>query len=139
MNDLYAKLQDTSIKKYNETHHDKLESMKAFDERLDTAITNLTEQIKIEAIDRMEKASELGQFSCVLYECAPRDKFNEEFRTLYILRGPLRWRNRVTFFERKRIASVISRLGESFNPIDVYLRYDRQTGNTLVCASWKTT
>ena len=139
MDELYRELQETALTKYNEIHKDKIESNRAFDARLNHAILDMANMIMIGAIDRMRSESAQGQFSCVLYECTSRENFNDEFRSLYVLRGPGRWNGLASFFERKGLVSVVKRLNELLNPIDVYLRYDRLTSNTLVCAAWKTT
>ena len=139
MDEIYKELQNTSVAVYNEKNKQKLELSRQADERLECAINNLTTQILDGAIETMRLASSQGQFSCVLFECSGRDQYNDEFRTSYVIRGPVRWTGASTFFEKKGILSVVQRLSRQLDPIHVYLRYDRLTSNTLVCASWKTT
>ena len=139
MDEIYKELQTTAVAVYNEMNKQKLEINRKIDERLECAINKLTYHILDGAVETMRLASSKGQFSCVLFECSSRDQCNDEFRTSYVIRGPIRWTGAVTFFEKKGIPSVVQRLSYQLNPVHIYLRYDRLTSNLLVCASWKTT
>ena len=138
MDELYAKLQKESLVNYGKNVEERKALALARDARLKKSVDELTLRIEAGSVAKMISASEKGYFSCRLFECKTTDMWNEDFRTVFLLRGPSRWINPVSFFELKNIESVECYLGKKLNPIEVQVKYDRHSQTHCVVASWKT-
>lgn len=138
MDELYANLQKKSLVNYGKNVEERRALAIARDARLKRSVDELTLHIEAGSVEKMISASEKGYFSCRLFECKTTDTWDEDFRTVFLLRGPSRWMNPVSFFELKNIVSVDRYLGEKMKPIEVQIRYDRHTQTHCVIASWKT-
>lgn len=138
MESLYQDLQAKSLLNYKKKAEYRKELSVARDERLKQYVKELCETIELSSVEKMAAASEEGHFSCCLFECKTDDKFNDEYRTVFLLRGPSRWSNPVSFFELKNITSVDRYLAERFKPFEIYLKFDRFNKKHCVMVSWKT-
>jgi len=138
MDELYTKLQKQSLMNYGTMVLDRKKNADARDERLRVCVAELGTRILSESVEKMITASDKGYFSCRLFECKADEKWSHEYRTVFLLRGPSRWYNPVSFFETKNIVGIETYLQEQLKPIEVHMKYDRHSRTHFVEASWKT-
>ena len=139
MEALLCTLQTNALESYHRNAHDKQVLQQQRDQRMRDAIQSAFDTISEQTNEQMIAASSLGNFGCVIFECQGSDQFNEEFKYVYLLKGPLRWNGSMTFFETKNTESLLTKLKNHFSPIHIYMKYDRYTKKHLIIASWKTT
>jgi len=138
MNDFLELLQKESVANYNENMNTKKVQNQARDERMKAVMNNLTDQIMNGAKEKMLSASKNGLFQTPLYEFSIGDSYNDEFKTIFLFKGPIRWTKDVGFFEEKGIDTINNRIANLLNPINTFCRYDRSDSKHRVYASWKT-
>lgn len=135
--ELYKDLQRVSLENYIKRNETRKEMSIERDKRLAVAVEELCNFIKSNAKEKMIQASERGYFSCRIFECASDEKFNDEYRTVFLLRGPTRWIHPVSFMEMKKIKTVDQCLSDCFNPVEISIGYNRTNKTHYVLASWK--
>jgi len=114
--------------------------MKQEDERqrhseyLNSVLSNFEEMLMLSLREKMLEASRDGHFYATIYTFTNIDTF-EDLKTVFLLKGPYRSGN--LFFEQQGIVPLITRLRLNFDPIDIYMNYDRGTKMHRLMASWK--
>lgn len=107
-------------------------------ENLASVMSRFEAMIMSNSREKMLEASKYGHFYATLYGFNNTDLF-EEFRIVFLLKGPYRSQHAcgISYFEQKGLIPLITRLQNTFNPIDIYMKYDRQTKTHHIMASWK--
>jgi len=131
-------LQEKSLDSYERNMHEKKIKLQERDDRMKTAIQTLFDSIIRDSEEKMEIASNNGNFGTVLFECTVEKSNEDEFQNIFLLKGPMRWNKDVSFFETKGLKSVYEMVNEFFDPIHVYMKYDRVSKTHMLIASWKT-
>lgn len=103
-------------------------------EYLNSVLSNFEEMLLSSIREKMLDASRNGHFYATIYTFTNMDMF-EDFNTVFLLKGPYRSGN--LFFEQQGIVPLITRLRTKFDPIDIYMNYDRGTKTHRLMASWK--
>jgi hypothetical protein len=138
MESLLETLQKNSLASFERNTQEKQKLQHERDERLKTAIDEVFETMKTGIHDKLLSASLNGNFGCVIFESTGTETYNDEFKYIYLLKGPLKWNGPKTFFETKGIESLLTKLKQHLHPIHVHLKYDQRSKKHLVIASWKT-
>jgi hypothetical protein len=128
-------IQEVSVRNYIENRKNTQER----DVRMSFCMTQIAQDIIDDSQNFIIEASKKGRFGCSIYECSSSTKFNDEFRCVYLLRGPYHCDSNVEFFESKGMTSVLSMVRDALDPIDVYLKYDVSSSTHKIVAVWKTT
>jgi predicted AlkP superfamily pyrophosphatase or phosphodiesterase len=139
METLLQELRTKSLASYEKNMSERQVANKQRDERMKDAIEKIYEEIVSTSTEKMKTASENGNFGTVLFECTNDDKYDEEFKYVFLLKGPVRWNKEVPFFESKGTEPLLVKLKKYLNPIHVHMKYDRVQKMHKVIASWKTT
>lgn len=139
MSDLLGRLQKESVANYTEKMNTKKLQSKERDVRMKMVMDDLTDEIMNGAKEKMLVASKNGLFQTPLYEFSIGDSYNDEFKTIFLFKGPMRWMRDVGFFEEKGIDTINDRVAKLINPIKTFVRYDRSDSKHRLYASWKTT
>ena len=114
METLLQELQSKSIESYEKHVQERNQQHKERDERMKDAINKMYDEIVSESTEKMTKASEAGNFGCVLFECSNEDTYDDEFKSVFLLKGPVRWTKEVPFFESKGIEPLVLRIKKFF-------------------------
>lgn len=132
-------LETNATESYQRRQEQRHDEQRQRDEAMKQTIDELYNDIVLHAKETMIDASLQGKFSCVLFECGNSDVYKEStFKTVFLLKGPLRWSGPKSFFEAKGIDSPVTKLCNHFAPIDIFCRYDRVARKHLIEAAWKT-
>lgn len=114
--------------------HDKREN----DKRLSVAVDKLYEEIASTCVEKMKAASCNGHFYATLFSFTNHDMF-EKFKTVFLIKGPLRkhYVDSLMYFENMNIVPILHRLRNLYEPIHIYMKYDRMNSVHHIMATWK--
>jgi hypothetical protein len=99
---------------------------------LESVISRFEDTIMYNCRDKMFDASQNGHFYATLYSFTNMDMF-DNYKIVFLLKGPYR----STFFDELGVVPLLTRLRTTFDPIDIYLSYNRMTRTHHLMASWK--
>jgi hypothetical protein len=139
MSQFKEEIQKVSVQKFNENQSKRFELSKERDVRMSFQMIELAHNIITGSKDLIMEASENGKFGCSIFECSNNTNYTEDYKSVFLLRGPFHWDSEVGFFETKGMLSVLDMVRDALDPIDVYMKYDRMTMTHKIIAVWKTT
>jgi hypothetical protein len=90
---------------------------------------------------KMMNASNYGHFFTQIMEFSNFDMFDENFKFVYLIKGPSRNRNRnqlygVSYFKENDIVPMLDRLNEYMKPIRFSVRFDKINQTHTLYANW---
>ena len=132
-------IQNISVQRFNENQTDRMELSRERDARMACQMVELASYIINGSREKIEEASEKGRFGCSIYECSSSTKYTDEYRSIFLLRGPYHWASDVDFFASKGLITVLVMVQEALDPFEVFIKYDKMTMTHKIVAVWKTT
>jgi hypothetical protein len=87
---------------------------------------------------KMMDASDYGHIFTRVMEFTNFDMFDEDYKFVFLMKGPIRNRNSsgVTYFKEHNIIPLLDRLNESMQPIKFTLRFDKAKQSHTLYANW---
>jgi len=95
---------------------------------------------------KMMNASNYGHFFTRVMEFSNFDMFDENHKFVYLVKGPMRQRNRsvagkslvygIDYFRENNIVPILDRLNETMKPIKFSVRFDKMKQAHVLYANW---
>ena len=95
---------------------------------------------------KMMNASNYGHFFTKVMEFSNFDMFDENNKFVYLMKGPMRQRNRsaaakplaygIEYFKENNIVPLLDRLNETMKPIKFSVRFDKLKQAHVLYANW---
>ena len=92
---------------------------------------------------KMMNASNYGHFFTRVMEFSNFDMFDENHKFVYLVKGPMRQRNRskpvaygLDYFRENNIVPILDRLNETMKPIKFSVRFDKLKQSHVLYANW---
>ena len=90
---------------------------------------------------KMMNASNHGHFFTRVMEFSNFDMFDENHKFVYLMKGPMRKRNRsavygIEYFRENNIVPILDRLNETMKPIKFSVRFDKLKQSHVLYANW---
>ena len=95
---------------------------------------------------KMMNASNYGHFFTRVMEFSNFDMFDENHKFVYLMKGPMRQRNRsaaakplvygIEYFRENNIVPILDRMNETMKPIKFSIRFDKMKQTHVLYANW---